>query len=134
ALTVQALEEGEDLEAGAGVQRARWLVGQDDRGVVDEGTGDGDPLLLPAGELARLVVLAVGEPDLDEPLAGARPTIACRDARVEERELDVLERGHSGQQVEGLEDEADLAAPDLRQAVAVEPGHVLAVDEVTALG
>ena len=39
--------------AGARVEVAGRLVGEDDLGARDQGAGDGDPLLLPAGELAR---------------------------------------------------------------------------------
>ena len=40
---------------------------------------------------------------------------AARDARVEQRQLDVLERGRARQQVEALEHEADLLVADMRQ-------------------
>src|SRR5262249_61572244 len=69
-----------------------------------------------------------------QPLASSRAPLARRYARVEQGQLDVLERGNPRQQVERLEDEADLAAADAGESVAVEPGHVLAVDQIAALG
>ena len=64
--------EVEDLGAGAGVEVAGRLVGEHDVGPGVEGAGDGDALLLAAGQLARAVAQAVGEADrvddLTEPL------------------------------------------------------------------
>src|SRR5262245_42262310 len=51
AVTVQVLEQGHDLDAGPRVESASGLVGQDEYRFVDKGAGDGDALLLTAGEL-----------------------------------------------------------------------------------
>src|SRR5512135_929222 len=55
-LVVELLEDGHDLEAGLAVEVAGGLVGQDHGGVVEQGPGDGHPLLLAARELVGLVV------------------------------------------------------------------------------
>ena len=52
---VELAEQLEDLAARGLVEVAGRLVGEDERGVGDEGAGDGDALLLAAGELGRLV-------------------------------------------------------------------------------
>src|SRR5215467_3658862 len=57
-------------------------------------------LLLPARELARVVAGAVGQTDRGEPLARARAPLARGEGGVEQRQLDVLERRRSRQQVE----------------------------------
>ena len=57
---------------------------------------------------------------------------AWRSAAVEQGQLDVLERRRARQQVEVLEDEADLPVAQDRAAIAVEPGHVLALEEVVS--
>src|SRR5262249_42122946 len=44
-LAVELLEHVEDLDAGARVEVAGRLVGEEEGGVVDEGAGDGDALL-----------------------------------------------------------------------------------------
>jgi hypothetical protein len=41
ALGVEFLEEVRDLDAGFGIEPARRLVGQEERGVIDESAGDG---------------------------------------------------------------------------------------------
>jgi hypothetical protein len=38
------------------VQRPGWLVGEHDAGLMHEGASDGDPLRLPAGQLANQLV------------------------------------------------------------------------------
>src|SRR5439155_1746322 len=69
-------------------------------------------LLLPAGELARQVVLAPAEPDGREQLAGAPALLGERHVGVDHGERHVLERRRPPEQVEILEDEADPAAAD----------------------
>ena len=51
---------------------------------------------------------------------------------VEHRQLGVLERGRPGQQVESLENEADLGIADVRPLVAGELGDVDLVEQITA--
>src|SRR4051794_9315025 len=58
-----ALQEAEDLGAGAGVEVAGGLVGQNDLRPGDQRTADGDPLLLAAGQFGGPVVQPVGEAD-----------------------------------------------------------------------
>ena len=56
-----------------------------------------------------------------------------RDAGVDQRQLDVVQRGGAGQQVEGLEDESDFFVADARQFVVVQFADQLAVQPVVAL-
>ena len=98
----------EHVGAGGGVEVAGRLVGEQHGRLGDERAGDRDALLLAAGELRRLVVAALGEADaldqrVDRRASGLRPAIASGSE-------DVLLRGQRRQQVEGLEDEADVAA------------------------
>ena len=68
---VEVQEELEDGGAVGGVEVARGLVCQDDRRAKNEGTGEGDTLLLAAGELDRIVVEAVSESDVGKQRTGA---------------------------------------------------------------
>ena len=54
-LFTEVKKEPVNLLLGAGVQVAGGLVGKEDGGAVDQGTGDGYALLLPAGEFRRFV-------------------------------------------------------------------------------
>ena len=108
------------FEAGRRVEVAGRLVGEDQHRARDQRPGDGDALLLAAGELGRLVVEPVAEPEALERSPRALRPLVPRDALVDERRGDVLERGRPREEVERLEDEADGAAPDAGQVVVVE--------------
>ena len=100
------------------VALSRLPVGSSARssdGLAHQRAGDGHALPLAAGELVRLVVHAVREPHRLERLHRLRPPLRAREAAVDERQLDVGERGGARQQLEGLEDEADLAVAQVGQ-------------------
>ena len=120
-LAVEFLQQRHDLQAGARVERAGRLVGEDQQRARDQRARDRHALLLAAGELRRLVVGALGEPDL-APASRARARGAPRagDARVDQRQLDVLERRGAREQVEVLEHEADAAVAHRGELVAGE--------------
>ena len=102
------------------VAESRLPVGSSARssdGLADERAGDGDALALAAGELVRPVVHAVREPDRLERRLGAGAPLGPRHAAVDERQLDVRERGRARQELEGLEDEADLAVAEVGERV-----------------
>ena len=73
----------------------------------------------------------LAEADAAQQLVGARSGVG--DAVELEGEEDVLPRGEVAQQLEGLEDEADLAAPKEGEGVLVEVLEGLAVDADGAL-
>ena len=117
----QLVEQVEHVGGGVRVEVARGLVGQDHRRLGDERARDRDALLLSAGQLARPVVEAVAEPDAGERLHAPGPARSSRrSAGVDQRQLDVAQRGQRGQQVELLEDEADAPVADLGELVLVE--------------
>ena len=100
--------EAEDLGAGAAVEVAGRLVGEDQLGLVGERAGDGDALLLAAGQFARSVLEPVGQPDGVDHVA--QPLLVGLLAGEVHRQGDVLDRGQHRQQVERLEDEPDALA------------------------
>ena len=67
----EAGDEFDDGVTGGGVEIAGGFVGEKNRGLVDEGAGDGGALKLSAGELVGAVVGAIGELDGGEEVAGA---------------------------------------------------------------
>ena len=93
AFGVEAAEEADDVGRGSAVEVAGRFVGEHDRRVADDRSGDGDALAFAAGELRRLVVDPVGEPDSFECFGGEGSPAAAAHALVEQPGGDVVERG-----------------------------------------
>ena len=111
-------EMSDHLIAGRGVKVPGGFVREEEGGAVDEGAGDGDPLLLAARKLARIVPEAMVEPHRGELFAGPIESVgrACELARRSH----VLDGGHGGDEVECLEHDADVPPPEPRERVLVE--------------
>ena len=59
---------------------------------------------------------------------------ARRHAGVDQRQFDVVQRGGTGQQIEGLEHETDLLVAHRRELVVVEVGNLGVVETVGTEG
>ena len=103
---------------GARVEIAGRLVGEDDFGVGDEGTGDGNTLLLTAGELPGHVVFAFFKMETIEGFGGEAETMRFRITSVDEGKGNVFYNGEGRNEVKILEDEADLARAEVSLAAA----------------
>ena len=117
------------------VVESRFPVGSSARridGWLHERARDRDALALTAGELVRPVMDSVSELNALECFRGSLSPLVRSDAGVNERQLDVVQRGRARQQVEGLEHEADLAISDARELVLVLVGNELAGQPVFA--
>jgi hypothetical protein len=120
-------QEVQDVGRGVRVEVAGGLVGEDQIGLVDQRPGAGHPLLLAAGELGR----AMREPVRDAQLLHqvAEPVAVGLGPGQVSGQGDVLGRGQRRDQVEGLEDEADLVPAQPGEPGVVEPADVLAAHE-----
>src|SRR5258705_2858394 len=135
ALDVEALEDAHHLDARLRVEIAGRLVGEQQRRVVHQRPRDGDRLWLAAGELIRMVAKPVAEAYGLQRVGRALPPLRSGHlARVEQRELDVLDRGRAREQVEPLEHEADLRVAHVREVARRERRHVVPVQEVASGG
>src|SRR5438067_8004696 len=110
------------------------LVGEEDERIARDGAGDRHALLLAAGELAGHVACAVAHADAVEGVLDALLAIGRRHSPVRERELDVLEDGQVADQVEALEDEADVAVADVRAVGRRQVLHRLGIEQVLTAG
>src|SRR5216684_3219032 len=88
-----------------GIQVAGGLVGEDDVRVVDQGAGDADALLFATGKLRGQMVSAVFKTNVIE--RGQSFSLVRHAVKVL-RQHDVFECGEVGDQMELLEDEANL--------------------------
>ena len=101
-------DEIDDHGAGGGVEIAGGFVGEKDRGLVDQGTGEGGALKLASGKLMRPVMGAVAEADRGEELAGAASSRGVYTSGDEEGEENVCLDGQCGKEVEKLKNKSDF--------------------------
>ena len=109
--TARAREKRSDLTCVLIVEVAHRLVGEDERGIVDESPGNRDALLLAAAQFRRPVPGAIPKTDLVEEFQ-AVPWI--RPPLREHRHKNVLECCKLWEQVVGLEDEPDALVAIVR--------------------
>ena len=133
AFGVQFAEDFHDFFAAVAVKCASGFVGEDDLSAVHERTGDGDALLLAAGELSGFVFGAFAEAEAGKQRFGAFfPRFAVRTG-VDGGNSDVFPGFEVGEQVVALEDEADVFASECGAFLRAEVGGVFAVDVRVAL-
>ena len=100
----------------------------------EQGSRDGGALLLAAGKRVRIMVATMGK---------LKPFKELRDSGVQLCFVDIMESSEDGKedvffrrqrwnQVEGLEDDADVLPSEQRQLMVVERGEIRAVDEDVA--
>ena len=130
---VDAVERLHDPDGRGRIEVAGRLVRKQERGVVDEGAGDREPLLLAAGELVGEVLGLVCEADQAQRVRDLGADLRARSADHLQRVGDVVVDVAVGEQLEVLEDGADAAA-QLRDPGAAERRDVPAGDQDLALG
>ena len=134
---VEFLEQVEQAHGDAVVDVAGRFVGEQQARPADHRAGDGDALLLAAGQRGRKGVNLVGEPDPGEQLGDVLVDLVLALATDLQRQRDVLERGQMVEQAEILEHHADSpahegglaarerrhVAPEQRGAAAARPAR-----------
>ena len=88
---VELVDKVHDFVAGASIQRARWFVGQNDGGVVDQSTSHGNALPLPTRKFVGAVIHAVAQAYRFECLGGLLASLPAGQAAVDQREFDVAQ-------------------------------------------
>ena len=133
-LGIQALKDAHHFDARSRVEVAGRLVGENQRRLIDQRARNRDALLLPARQLIRMMVRALAEAHRFQRGHGARVPLGRfhRLVRVEQRQLDVIERRGARQQVEPLKHEPDLVVAHFGELVAAELGDVASVEEILA--
>jgi hypothetical protein len=111
---LEFLKEEKDLCADGDIECGDGLIGDDERGLKNEGASDADALALSAGKLVRITVQSVeGQTDAREELRDAGEAIVARELRLVNRERlgDDFSNAHAGiQRGEGvLKDHLHLA-------------------------
>lgn len=128
---IKPLEFREDFGTRCGIEVASWLVGKQDLRPIDQGSRNGDALLLAAGKLVGLVVGAVRETDAAQEIERPGPALTPANASIDKRQFDIVECGLPFDQVETLKNEAELAIAQMGQRSATKSAHVLAGKSIT---
>ncbi len=117
---VQTLEELEDRVPACGVERARRFVGEQHRRLVRERAGDCEPLAFTAGQRSRKRGRLLGDPERGQERVGTRRRDPPRRATEQRGHHNVLTHRHRVEEVEELEHDPDVVAPDDCPRVLVE--------------
>ena len=105
----RAAQQVHDLVAGHRVEGAGGFVTDHQPGFVDQRTGDGDPLLLASGKLGGPLALPAAQTHLDQAFRGPGLGLTAPGPLEQEGHADILEQRQGGDEVELLEDEADVS-------------------------
>ena len=123
------VQQPDDLLAVAPVERAGRLVGEAEPRALEQGTPHGHALLLAAGELVGADVAAAAQAELVEHLGDAAAGLAARGALAPaDDHLQLLAGRQRGEQVEALEDEAEVPQPEPLAGRFAHPPEVLPQD------
>ncbi len=133
-LLVERLQQAQDLVGGLAVEVAGGLVADQQLRVGHDRARDRHALLLAAGELARLVLGAVGQADHVERDADVLAPLRLAQFRQQQRQFDVAFGGEHRHQVVELEHEADIARAPFRQLPGRELVDAAAADQDLARG
>src|SRR6185295_18277858 len=128
----KAEQEVNDAVAGFLIEIAGRFIGKDDARAGGKCPGNGHALLLAARQLAWIMLKAVAEPDAPELFCSARKGIGG--ASELEGYGDVLERGHGGNEMKGLKDDAEIVTAKTREAVFAHAHEILAHHDDLARG
>src|SRR5512143_2251085 len=132
AVGVQLVEQRANLDSGLRIAIARGFVGQQNRRIRHERTRDRDALALAARELVRQVVAAIREAHAREHALRLVAPLAERQTAIDQRLHYVLQRRGARQQIEALEDEADLLIADVGELVLAHVADVALGQHVAA--
>lgn len=107
-----------DLFARVGIEVAGRFIGYQYGWRRGECAGDGHTLLLAAGKLAGIMIEALAETDSDQFTLGDFERV--RNVCQFQRHCDIFQCGHVGDEVEGLKNDANVAAAEIRERVLTE--------------
>ena len=127
-LHIQTLEKRENVGRRNAVEVSRWLIGDDQHGIGDDGAGDRNPLLLAAGQLRGIVIRAIRQRYHRQREFHPLTPLPSRQPRQQQRQLHIFKCGQHRHQVVELKNEADARGAPIRQIGFSENGEVLSGD------
>ena len=119
----QFQQQIEDGAAGALIKVAGGLVGEDERRIMDKGAGDGDTLLFAAAQFVGIAAQSITQADAGQQIGGAAMSFAIAAGQFN-GQAHIFQHRQGGDQVEELEDDADVAPSKERAFVVAQPGEI----------
>lgn len=129
AFPVQGLEQLHDLPGRLAVKTSGRFIGQKDRRIIDNGPGDRDPFLLATGKLVRQAIRLVGQTDFGQDQSRHLILFFGLDPGNRHRQLDILQDRQIGDQLEGLEDYADVFTTEIGPLLTAQLVEVKGIDQ-----
>src|SRR5258708_18960309 len=127
-LMPESFQQRDNLVASVIVEVARGLVGEQHLRLLDQGTRDANPLLLPSGQLRGQMLRPIAQTHSLQGLGGTSAPLSRADPPWDEGGLDVLDCRQGGQEVERLEDEPDGGGAKLGEPGLGQRGQPLAIE------
>ena len=127
---MQREEQRDDFGARVSVEVAGRLVGEENRWSRRNRAGECNALLLASGKLTGIVIEPHTESDCLE--FGFRTVEGITDTCQLKRYGNILKRSHGLNEMEGLKNDSDMAAPKARESVFTHPCYVSASNDNSA--
>ncbi len=131
---VQAVEQAQHFFCGFRVKPCGRLVRQYDVRPCDDGARDCHALLLSARKLVGPMGDAAGQADACQRLFGALQPLGARYPLQGERQCDIFQRGHAGQQAKALKDKTNLLAAQPGQRPWRQAGNIRPAEQILPAG
>src|SRR2546426_12819629 len=131
-LAIELCKQEQDFFRRFGVQVAGRFIRHQNRRVGDNGTRDGDALLLPARKLPRIMVHAVCQTDRLKSGCDVSLAFGFAQMRQEQGQFDIFKCGQDGKQIVKLKHEANVPRAPCCQRAFVHRGNFLGTDHNAA--
>ena len=129
---IEPVHQVEDFVAGLRIEVTGWFVGNDQRWICRDRTGDGHALFLSTRKLARVVVHSIGQANDLESCFDLLGSLAFFQRRERQWKFNVLVSGKHRNQVVHLKDETNVTGSPFRQRRLRRLAQVLAANGDTA--
>src|SRR4030042_1998592 len=115
--TIEPVHQFENLSGGHLVEVTRGFVCNEDGGVGDNGTGNGDPLLFAPGELSRIVIHSLLQIDDSKRHLHVLVSLPSGETGEEKRKFHIFKGREHWNQIVELKDEPHIDCPPLCQFI-----------------
>ena len=128
-LLIEHFKEAQHFFTGFEIQIAGRLIRQENDRIIDQGPGNGDALLLPAGKLRRLMIQTVAQAHLNKQFPGKPIPFLARNFAgiIRQRHDHIVQGAGARQQIKGLEDKAKFLVTQVSQGVGGQDGDILTI-------